>query len=234
MTSNEPGDEHEDDAWMVGHPQLRAEVGKPYWADLQAFVAQERAQHPVYPPAADVFNALNFTPAADVKVVLLGQDPYHGDGQAHGLCFSVQPGVPVPPSLRNMFTELHDDLGIERPDHGCLDSWATQGVLMLNTCLTVRAGEAGSHQGHGWEQFTDQVISTVNDSPDRVVFILWGGHARKKKTLVDSTRHVVIESAHPSPLSARNGFFGSRPFSRTNDALDAAGRQPVDWSIPPR
>ena len=216
------------------NPLLREELDKPYWADLQTFVADERAHHTVYPPPPDVFAALHLTPYADVKVLLLGQDPYHGPRQAHGLCFSVQPGVPAPPSLRNIFVELRDDLGIEPPNHGCLDSWATQGVLLLNTSLTVRAGQAASHQGKGWEIFTDQVIRAVNDKPDRVVFILWGAHARKKKALVDTSRHVIIESAHPSPLSASNGFFGSKPFSRTNEALVAAGRDPIDWSIPPR
>jgi uracil-DNA glycosylase len=215
------------------NPLLRTEWDEPYWQDLQAFVAAERAAGPVFPPPEQVFAALHQTPYAATKVLILGQDPYHGPGQAHGLCFSVQPGVAVPPSLRNIFTELHSDLGIDPPGHGCLDAWTEQGVLLLNTSLTVRAHEAASHQGQGWERFTDQVIRVANDKTERVVFILWGAAARKKKLLVDQSRHVVIESAHPSPLSARNGFFGSRPFSRANQALVDAGRDPVDWRLPP-
>jgi len=216
------------------NPLLRDEFAKPYWAELQAFVADERAQGPVYPKADDVFAALHLTPYASVEVLILGQDPYHGPKQAHGLCFSVQPGVAPPPSLKNIFKELQDDLGYPPPNHGDLRSWATQGVLLLNTSLTVRGGQAASHQGKGWEVFTDQVIRAVNDKPERVVFILWGAAARKKKAFIDTTRHVIIESAHPSPLSAHNGFFGSKPFSRTNEALTAAGREPIDWCIPDR
>jgi uracil-DNA glycosylase len=214
------------------NPKLRAEFDKPYWKDLQRFVQGERATHTIYPPVEDVFAALHLTPLADVKVLILGQDPYHGAGQAHGLCFSVRPGVKVPPSLVNIYKEMDTDLGLPRPKSGCLDAWASQGVLLLNATLTVRAGEAASHQGKGWETFTDEVIRTVNDKPERVVFILWGASARKKKALVDTSRHVVIESAHPSPLSASNGFFGSRPFSRANAALVEAGREPVDWRLP--
>ncbi|MCU1498219.1 MAG: ung [Acidimicrobiales bacterium] len=214
------------------NPLLRAEFTKAYWVELQRFVADERDRHQVYPPAEDVFAALHQTPYADVKVLILGQDPYHGPGQAHGLCFSVRPGVDVPPSLRNIFTELEADLGVPRPTHGCLDAWTRQGVLLLNTSLTVRAHRAASHQRRGWEQFTDEVIRLVNAKDDPVVFILWGAAARKKKALIDVGRHTVIESAHPSPLSAFNGFFGSRPFSRANDALVAAGRTPIDWSLP--
>ncbi|HEY9558337.1 MAG TPA: uracil-DNA glycosylase [Acidimicrobiales bacterium] len=216
------------------NPVLRAEMDEPYWPELQRFVAEERASGPVYPEHDEVFAALHLTPYAEVKVLILGQDPYHGPGQAHGLCFSVRPGVPRPPSLQNIMKELRDDLGIDPPDHGCLDAWSRQGVLLLNATLTVRARQAASHQGKGWERFTDAVIRAVNDKPERVVFILWGASARKKKGLVDQSRHVVIESAHPSPLSAHNGFFGSRPFSRANEALVAAGRQPVDWRLPPR
>jgi uracil-DNA glycosylase len=215
------------------NPILRAELAKPYWAELQRFVAAERSQGPVYPAADEVFAALHLTPFAAVKVLILGQDPYHGAGQAHGLCFSVRRGVPTPPSLVNILKELESDLGIAPPDHGCLDSWARQGVLLLNATLTVRARQAASHQGRGWETFTDAVIRAVNDKPERVVFILWGASARKKRGLIDTSRHVVIESAHPSPLSAHNGFFGSRPFSRANAALAAAGREPVDWCISP-
>ena len=214
------------------NPILRDEFSKPYWADLQAFVADERAHHTVYPPPDEVFAALHQTPYADVKVLILGQDPYHGPGQAHGLCFSVRRGVDVPPSLRNVYAELEADLGIAPPHHGCLDAWAAQGVLLLNATLTVRARQAASHQKHGWETFTDQVIRAVDAKPERVVFILWGASARRKRDLVDRSRHVVIESAHPSPLSAHNGFFGSRPFSRANAALVEAGREPVDWTIP--
>jgi uracil-DNA glycosylase len=216
------------------NPVLRAEFEKPYWVELQQFVATERTAHQVFPPHDEVFAALHQTPLAEVKVLILGQDPYHGPGQAHGLCFSVRPGVPLPPSLQNIFKELHSDLGVDPPNHGCLDAWTRQGVLLLNTSLTVRARQAASHQGKGWERFTDEVIKTVADKPERVVFILWGAAARKKKALIDRDRHTIIESAHPSPLSAHNGFFGSRPFSRANEALVAAGREPVDWRIPDR
>ena len=216
------------------NPLLRDEFAKPYWADLQRFVDDEREHHQVYPPPDQVFAALHQTPHAEVKVVILGQDPYHGPGQAHGLCFSVRPGVPVPPSLKNIFKELHADLGIDIPNHGNLDAWTHQGVLLLNTSLTVRAHQAASHQGKGWETFTDAVIDAVNAKPEPVVFLLWGAAARRKQTRIDTDRHVIIESVHPSPLSARNGFFGSRPFSRANAALEAAGRTPVDWSLPDR
>ncbi|MFV0257788.1 MAG: uracil-DNA glycosylase [Acidimicrobiales bacterium] len=215
------------------NPVLRAELAKPYWDDLQRFVHDERARHPVFPPEDRVFAALHLTPFADVAVVILGQDPYHGAGQANGLCFSVQPPVAPPPSLENIFTELVDDVGVERPTHGSLESWATQGVLLLNTTLTVRAREAGSHQRHGWETFTDEVIKAVAAKPERVVFILWGTSARRKASMIDRSRHTVIESSHPSPLSAHRGFFGSRPFSRANTALVEAGRSPIDWAIPP-
>ena len=211
------------------NPILRQELAKAYWDPLQHFVHQERQRHEVYPPHEEVFAALHLTPFADVKVMLLGQDPYHGPGQANGLCFSVQPGVPQPPSLANVFTELETDLGIPRPTNGSLEPWARRGVLLLNTTLTVRAHAAGSHQGKGWETFTDAVISAVNEKPERIVFLLWGASARKKAALVDHTRHTVIESPHPSPLSAHRGFLGSRPISRANDALSAAGRPPVDW-----
>jgi uracil-DNA glycosylase len=213
------------------NPVLRDEFAKPYWNTLQHFVAGERARHVVFPPADDVFAALHLTPYSTTRVVILGQDPYHGPGQAHGLCFSVRRGVPVPPSLANIHKELAADLGIESPPHGNLEAWARQGVLLLNATLTVRAGQAASHQGKGWETFTDRVLRAVNDKPDPVVFILWGASARRKKSLIDTERHTVIESAHPSPLSAHNGFFGSRPFSQTNAALEAAGLAPIDWRL---
>ena len=213
------------------NPILRGEFSKPYWPILQQFVADERAQGPVFPPQDQVFAALHLTPYAEVKVLILGQDPYHGPRQAHGLCFSVPHGVPQPPSLQNIFAELRDDLGIESPTHGNLEGWARQGVLLLNAFLTVRARQAASHRSAGWETFTDEVIRAVSAKPERVVFILWGAFARRKKSLVDLTRHIVIESAHPSPLSAHNGFIGSKPFSRANAALAAAGRQPIDWRL---
>ena len=214
------------------NPLLRSEFTKPYWQPLQQFVADERARATVYPPEPEVFAALHLTPYASTRVVILGQDPYHGPGQAHGLCFSVRRGVKVPPSLQNIYAELQADLGITPPPHGNLQAWAEQGVLLLNTCLTVRGGAAGSHHGKGWETFTDEVLRVVNTKPDPVVFVLWGAPARKKKALIDTTRHHVVESAHPSPLSAHNGFFGSRPFSRVNAFLEADGLAPIDWHVP--
>lgn len=213
------------------NPVLRGEFTKPYWPDLQAFVAAERARYTVYPPPEEVFAALHLTPYAETRVLILGQDPYHGPRQAHGLCFSVRRGVAIPPSLVNIHTELRNDLGIEPPGHGNLEAWAHQGVLLLNATLTVRAGQSASHQGRGWETFTDEVIRTVSAKDHPVVFVLWGAYARRKRTLIDTSRHTIIESAHPSPLSAHNGFFGSKPFSRTNDALRAAGLDPVDWRL---
>jgi uracil-DNA glycosylase len=223
------------------NPVLRGEFAKPYWQALQRFVAGERARHTIYPPDGEVFAALHLTPLAATRVVILGQDPYHGPRQAHGLCFSVRREVAIPPSLANIHTELGRDLGIPTPRHGNLEAWARQGVLLLNTTLTVRAGQAASHQGKGWETFTDEVLRVVSGQDHPVVFILWGASARKKRSLIDTsptgtspTRpgHVIIESAHPSPLSAHNGFFGSKPFSRTNAALHAAGLAEVDWRLP--
>lgn len=214
------------------NPVLREELVAPYWAPLQEFVAAERREHPVYPPAGEVFAALHLTPRATTRVVILGQDPYHGAGQAHGLCFSVRRGVPVPPSLQNIHKELHNDLGVAIPQHGNLEAWARQGVLLLNTCLTVRGGAAGSHHGKGWERFTDRVIGVVDGLPHPVVFILWGAPARKKRALLNTSRHAIVESPHPSPLSAHQGFFGTRPFSRANVALEAAGLPPIDWQLP--
>ena len=214
------------------NPLLRGEFEQPYWNELQTFVRQERSRHTVYPPADEVFAAIHLTPYADTKVVILGQDPYHGPNQAHGLCFSVRRGVAVPPSLANIYKELQTDLGIAPAKHGNLQQWAEQGVLLLNATLTVRANQAGSHQNKGWETFTDQVLRVVDDKHDPVVFVLWGSYARKKKALIDTTRHTIIESPHPSPLSAHNGFFGTKPFSRANAALEAGGRQPIDWQLP--
>ena len=211
---------------------LAAELVAPYFRELRAFVDAERAAHSVFPPAGDVFNALKLTPPAAVKVLLLGQDPYHDDGQAHGLAFSVRPGVPPPPSLANIFKELEADLGLPRPDHGCLASWTKQGVLLLNTVLTVRAHQPNSHRGKGWERFTDAVIRAVNARCEPTVFLLWGGPAQKKADLIDRSRHAVIEAAHPSPLSAYRGFLGSRPFSQANAFLRQHGRGEVDWRLP--
>lgn len=213
------------------NPVLRGEFEQPYWKDLQGFVAAQRASHTVYPPHEDVFRALHLTSIAATKVLILGQDPYHGPGQANGLAFSVGEGTRIPPSLQNIHQELEADVGLPRPNHGNLESWARQGVLLINATLTVRAHAAGSHQKHGWETFTNRVIEAVNQKTDRVVFVLWGASARKKKELVDTSRHVIIESPHPSPLSAHRGFFGSRPFSRTNEALIAVGLAPIDWSL---
>lgn len=213
------------------NPLLRGEFDKPYWTELQAFVAAERQAHTVYPPHDEVFTAIRMTPYAETKVVILGQDPYHGPQQAHGLAFSVRQGVRVPPSLQNIHKELLADLDLPIPQHGNLAAWARQGVLLLNTSLTVRAGQAGSHSGKGWETFTDRVIDVVNEKTDPVVFVLWGNHARRKKDRIDLTAHRVIESTHPSPFSANNGFFGSRPFSRVNEQLVDLGRDPIDWNL---
>ena len=213
------------------NPLLRDQFDETYWSELMAFVQHERSEHEVYPPHHEVFAALHLTSFANTRVVILGQDPYHGPKQAHGLCFSVRPGVPIPPSLRNIHQELHDDVGVAIPPHGSLEKWATNGVLLLNTTLTVRAHAAASHQSRGWERFTDRIIQVANDKPSSIVFILWGAAARKKKVMIDPSRHTIIESAHPSPLSARNGFFGSRPFSQANDALVRNGLPPIDWSL---
>jgi uracil-DNA glycosylase len=211
---------------------LAGETAQPYYEKLQAFVAAERAAHTVFPPDPEVFTALQLTPYEGVRVLILGQDPYHDDGQAHGLAFSVRPGVPPPPSLANIFKELKSDVGCRVPNNGFLAPWAEQGVLLLNAVLTVRAHQPNSHKGKGWERFTDAIIRAVSAKPEPVVFVLWGGYARKKLGLIDAGRHTVVESAHPSPLSARSGFFGSRPFSRINDALRAAGTPQIDWQLP--
>ena len=213
--------------------QVGGEVEKPYFRKLEEFVARERAEFEVYPAEDETFQALELTPLSRVSVVLLGQDPYPGPGQAHGLCFSVKPGVGVPASLRNIFKELKSDIPSFRvPNNGYLASWARQGVLMLNTVLTVRAGVIGSHRGKGWETFTDAVIEKVNAKRDGVVFLLWGRDAQGKAGMIDESRHRILRAAHPSPLSARHGFFGTRPFSATNRALSDAGRPEIDWQIP--
>lgn len=211
---------------------LAPEFEKDYYQQLHAFLKDEYQHHRVYPDMYHIFQAFEWTPFSQVKVVILGQDPYHGPHQAHGLSFSVQPGVPVPPSLQNIYKELQDDLGIAPVNHGYLKKWADQGVLLLNSVLTVRDGQAFSHQGHGWERLTDVAIHQLSERPKPVVFILWGRAAQNKMTLIDQTRNIVIKSAHPSPLSASRGFFGSRPFSKTNAALTAMGEEPIDWQLP--
>ena len=217
-------------AWRA---QVGGEAKEPYFRRLAEFVEGERREFEVYPAEAETFQALKLTPFKQVNVVLLGQDPYPGPNQAHGLCFSVKPGVAVPASLRNIFKELRDDIeGFRIPNNGYLAGWARQGVLMLNTVLTVRAGQIGSHRGKGWETFTDAVISRVNEGREAVVFLLWGRDAQSKTALIDARRHHVLKAAHPSPLSAKHGFFGTRPFSAVNRALRAAGRPEIDWQIP--
>lgn len=212
---------------------LENEFEKQYMKDLKAFLLQEKeAGFTVFPKGADIFNAFNLTPFDKVEVVIIGQDPYHGDGQAHGLSFSVKKGVTVPPSLKNIYKELETDIeGFKTPDHGNLTQWAEEGVLLLNATLTVRAHQAGSHQGKGWEAFTDQAISQLSEKKTGLVFLLWGKFAQNKSILIDEKKHKVIKSAHPSPFSAYNGFFGSRPFSKTNAALIANGKKPVNWQI---
>ena len=212
---------------------LAEEFEQPYMHDLAAFVAEERRSYTIYPPKTEVFSALALTPYDDVRVVILGQDPYHGPNQAHGLAFSVRKGVRPPPSLVNIFAELETDLGIAPAPHGYLAEWAEQGVLLLNTALTVRAGVANSHKGHGWEQLTDRIIELVSAREQPVVFVLWGSPAQRKMALIDTRRHTIIRSVHPSPLSAANGFFGSRPFSKVNAALERYGEPPIDWQLSP-
>ena len=211
---------------------LNDEIQKPYYLELRQFLIKEYSTRRIYPGMYDIFNALHFTSYADTKVVILGQDPYHEPGQAHGLSFSVLPDVMPPPSLFNIFNELRDDLDCYIPNNGCLKPWADQGVLLLNTVLTVRAHEANSHRGHGWEIFTDRIIKILNDHERPLAFILWGNPARSKKNMITNPRHLIIESPHPSPLSARRGFFGSRPFSRVNKFLESIGEKPIDWQIP--
>lgn len=214
-------------------PWLEAEFTKPYMVQLTQFLQQEKAaQKRIYPPVHQWFHALETTPLDQVKVVIIGQDPYHQPNQAHGLCFSVRPGIKIPPSLVNIYKELHSDLGIVPASHGYLESWAEQGVLMLNAVLTVEDSQAASHQGRGWELFTDRVIATVNEQCEHVVFLLWGSYAQKKGAMIDTQRHLVLKSVHPSPLAAYRGFFGCRHFSQTNDYLLAQGRGLIDWQLP--
>ncbi len=212
--------------------RLAPEFEQPYFQKLKEFVDEERQNYQVFPPETLVFSALKLTSYENVNVFLLGQDPYHDVNQAHGLCFSVQPGIKTPPSLVNMYRELAADVGCKIPNNGYLVPWAEQGILLLNAVLTVRAHKPNSHKGQGWEQFTDAVIRQVNEKKDPVVFVLWGAYAQKKSKLIDTDRHVIVQSAHPSPLSAHNGFFGSRPFSKINEALKAAGKPEIDWQIP--
>ncbi|WP_278497493.1 uracil-DNA glycosylase [Pantoea vagans] len=217
---------------LTWHDVLAEEKEKPYFIETLKQVADERAAGiTVYPPQKDVFNAFRLTELGDVNVVILGQDPYHGPNQAHGLAFSVLPGVQVPPSLQNIYKELMQDIpGFQKPDHGFLESWAKQGVMLLNTVLTVEAGKAHSHARFGWETFTDNVIAAINQHCEGVIFLLWGSHAQKKGSIIDRKRHHVLQAPHPSPLSAHRGFFGSKHFSTTNELLSAAGKKPVDWT----
>lgn len=218
-----------DSSWLE---HLQEEFDKPYMQVLKQFLSTEKQQGKViYPKGGDIFNAFNSTPLNNVKVVILGQDPYHGPNQAHGLCFSVLPGTPPPPSLVNIFKELRNDLGLSIPSHGCLQGWAEQGVLLLNATLTVEQAKAGSHQGKGWETFTDQAIAVVNEVCDGVVFLLWGSYAQKKGQLIDTNKHCVLKSPHPSPLSAHRGFLGNKHFSQTNQWLMSQGKEPINWQL---
>ena len=208
---------------------LQTEFDKPYFENLVGFVKQEYASRTIFPPAGQIFNAFNTCPFNNVKVVILGQDPYHGPGQAHGLCFSVNDGIQFPPSLQNIFKEITSDLGIPAPKTGNLTRWAEQGVLLLNATLTVRATQAGSHQGKGWEEFTDAVIKTISEKAENVVFILWGSYAIKKKSLINASKHCILTAPHPSPLSSYRGFFGCKHFSQTNTYLTSKGKTPIEW-----
>lgn len=217
------------ESWLA---VLENEFQQPYMRDLRAFLVEEKRRGPVFPPGNEIFAAFDHTPFDAVRVVILGQDPYHGPGQAHGLCFSVRRGVQLPPSLANIFQELHDDLGVPVPRHGDLSSWARQGVLLLNSVLTVRAHQAMSHRGRGWETFTDKVIAELNARRSGLVFVLWGASAGKKREMIDARRHLVLESPHPSPLSASRGFFGCRHFSRIDRHLRERGEHPIEWRLP--
>ncbi|MCX6181460.1 MAG: uracil-DNA glycosylase [Bacteroidetes bacterium] len=212
-------------------PLLASEFHAEYFSKLKSFLLEEKAKHTIFPPGDKIFEAFNRVPFNEVKVVILGQDPYHNDGQAHGLCFSVQHGVALPPSLKNIYKELHSDLGIAPIASGNLEKWTDQGVFLLNATLTVRAHEAGAHQKKGWETFTDKVIQTISENKKNVVFILWGNYAQQKQKLIDASKHLIIKSAHPSPLSAHNGFWGSKPFSKTNEYLTNNGIKPINWDL---
>ncbi|MDY6900435.1 MAG: uracil-DNA glycosylase [Cyanobacteriota bacterium] len=216
------------DSWKT---VLAEEFEKPYFKELENFIVQERKSKTIYPSPEDVFSAFELTPFEQVNVLILGQDPYHGENQAHGLCFSVKPGIKTPPSLVNIYKELKNDVGFDIPNHGYLVPWAKQGILMINAVLTVEAHTPNSHKNKGWETFTDAVISKVNQKQEPVIFVLWGGYAKKKLKLIDTNRHTVIQSAHPSPLSARNGFFGSKPFSQINSALQQTGKPEIDFQL---
>ena len=231
MTEKKSRDISLESSWL---DLLRGEFEQDYMEQLRGFLLQEKlAGKVIYPPGDKIFNALNSTPFDAVEVVILGQDPYHGPGQAMGLCFSVPPGVAPPPSLVNIFKEIHDDLGIDIPGHGCLSSWAAQGVLLLNAVLTVERGRAASHQGRGWERFTDRIVTLLNEKRDKLVFMLWGSYAQKKGQFIDRRRHLVLQSAHPSPLSAHRGFLGNRHFSQANAYLEVNGKQTINWALPP-
>ena len=210
---------------------IEGEFRKPYYKELYKFIEAEYKNHIIYPKAEDIFNAFHLTPLSEVKVVILGQDPYHNEGQAHGLCFSVNPGKELPPSLLNIYKELNEDMGYYIPNNGYLEKWAREGVLLLNTVLTVRAHQAFSHRGKGWENFTDAVIKAVNEQNRPIVFILWGKPAQSKKRMLTNKKHLILEAPHPSPLSAYRGFFGSKPFSKTNEFLVSQGLEPIDWQI---
>ena len=227
---SEPREIKLDPSWKQ---RLQDDFQADYMVALRNFLREQKASgKSVYPPGPEIFAALNATPFDRVKVVILGQDPYHGPGQAHGLCFSVRHGVRVPPSLRNIYKELGEDVGFDAPTHGCLDAWAAQGVLLLNSVLTVEAGLAGSHQGKGWERFTDSIVNQLNIGASGIVFILWGSYAQKKGAVIDRKKHLVLQSPHPSPLSASRGFFGNHHFSRSNAYLEANGRTAIDWQLP--
>lgn len=220
-----------DPSWLA---VVGDEFEKDYMCDLRQFLLERKQQGKViYPPGKWIFNALNSTPFDQVKVVILGQDPYHGPNQAHGLCFSVLPGVPFPPSLRNIYQELQNDVGVVSPNHGCLQAWAEQGVLLLNATLTVERGNAGSHQGKGWEQFTDAVVNALNEKREGLVFLLWGSYAQQKGQFIHRDKHLVLQTSHPSPFSANRGFLGCRHFSKANEYLQSQGKTPIDWSLPP-
>jgi len=217
-----------EDSWKS---LMSEEFNAEYFASLKEFLVNEKKQYKIYPEGSKIFEAFNRTAVSKVKVIIIGQDPYHGDGQAHGLCFSVQKGIKLPPSLRNIYKELNSDIGIKTPAHGDLSKWADNGVLLINSILTVRANQASSHKNKGWENFTNAVIKNISNQQNNCVFILWGNFAQQKKKLIDEKKHLIIESVHPSPLSAYGGFFGSQPFSKTNNWLISKGIKPIDWSI---